>query len=54
MRGDADTGVTVLYAETASTLTPVDELRVRDLLEQLLACFSTEELVRDLQAGAYR
>lgn len=54
MRGDTDTGVTVLYAETTSTLTPVDELRVRDLLEQLLACFSAEELVRELDAGAFR
>ena len=53
MRGDPDTGVTVLYAESASTLTPVDELRVRVLLEDLLACFTAEELVRDLHAGAY-
>ena len=51
MRGDAETGVTVLYAETASTSTPVDELRIRDLLEELLARFTTEELLRDLAAG---
>src|SRR5690349_4710781 len=54
MRGDADTGVTVLYAESTTTLTPLDELRVRALLEDLLACFTAEELVRDLQAGAFR
>jgi hypothetical protein len=54
MRGDAETGVTVLYAETATSSTPVDELRVRALLEELLACFTTEELVRDLHADAYR
>ena len=54
MRGDPDTGVTVLYAETATSLTPLDELRVRTLLEELLACFTAEELVRDLHAGAYR
>jgi hypothetical protein len=53
MRGDPDTGVTVLYAESATTLTPLDELRVRSLLEELLACFTAEELVRDLHAGAY-
>lgn len=53
MRGDTDTGVTVLYAEAASALTPVDELRVRSLLESLLARFSAEELIRDLHAGAY-
>lgn len=51
IRGDTDTGVTVLYAEAASTATPVDELRVRALLEALLACFTAEELVRDLEAG---
>ena len=50
MRGDTDTGVTVLYAEAASALTPVDELRVRSLLESLLARFSAEELMRDLHA----
>ena len=54
MRGDTDTGVTVLYAESTTTLTPLDELRVRALLEDLLACFTAEELVRDLQAGAFR
>ena len=53
MRGDPDTGVTVLYAESSTTLTPVDELRVRALLEELLACFTAEELVRELHAGAF-
>lgn len=53
MRGDAETGVTVLYAESSTTLTPVDELRVRTLLEELLACFTAEELVRGLHAGAF-
>ena len=54
MRGDAETGVTVLYAEAASSSTPVDELRIRALLEDLLACFSAEELIGDLRSGAYR
>jgi hypothetical protein len=53
MRGDPDTGVTVLYAESTAASTPIDELRVRVLLEELLACFTAEELVRDLHAGAY-
>lgn len=53
MRGDPDTGVTVLYAESSTTLTPVDELRVRSLLEELLACFTAEELVREIHAGAF-
>lgn len=51
IRGDTDTGVTVLYAEAPSTATPVDELRIRALLEELLARFTAEELVRDLEAG---
>lgn len=51
IRGDTDTGVTVLYAEAASSSSPVGELRVRALLEELLARFTAEELVRDLEAG---
>ena len=51
IRGDTDTGVTVLYAEAASTSTPVEELRTRALLEELLARFATEELIRDVAAG---
>jgi hypothetical protein len=46
--------VTVLYAEAASSSTPVDELRIRVLLEDLLACFTAEELILDLQADAVR
>ena len=53
MRGDADTRVTILYAESATTLTPLDELRVRALLEELLACFTAEELVRELTRDAH-